>query len=170
MMTDLYVQNIENPLSSGARKKQIGGILFTLLGVGFIVVAMAVSYYAFIGVGLLIVLGTCLTMSYNRTIKSFEYGCNTNRLIFSVTTVIARTERKIEILLEDVVEYGNFEDLTSANDHIMCPNTNEEGVKALVFNVEGKTERVLFLPDGYLNAFLKETLPKEVVRNEYVTY
>ena len=109
-MTDLYVQNIENPLSKSARKKQIAGVLFTLLGIGLIIVATAVSYYAFIGVGILLALGTYLTVSYNKTIKSFEYGCNTSRLIFSVTTVISRTERKIEILLDDVVEYGDFDD------------------------------------------------------------
>ena len=166
-MTDLYVQNIENPLSKSARKKQIAGVLFTLLGIGLIIVATAVSYYAFIGVGILLALGTYLTVSYNKTIKSYEYGCNTNRLIFSVTTVIARTERKIEILLDDVVEYGDFDDLTVESDCIMCPNTNEVGVKALVFNLDGKKERVLFLPDDYMNAFLKETLKKEVVRNEY---
>lgn len=166
-MTDLYVQNIENSLSKSARKKQIAGVLFTLLGIGLIIVATAVSYYAFIGVGVLLALGTYLTVSYNKTIKSYEYGCNTNRLIFSVTTVIARTERKIEILLDDVVEYGDFDDLTVESDYIMCPNTNEVGVKALVFNLDGRKERVLFLPDDYMNAFLKETLKKEVVRKEY---
>lgn len=166
-MTDLYVQNIENPLSKAARKKQIAGVLFTLLGIGLIIVATAVSYYAFIGVGVLLAVGTYLTVSYNKTIKSYEYGCNTSRLIFSVTTVIARTERKIEILLDDVVEYGDFDDLTVESDYIMCPSTNEVGVKALVFNLDGKKERVLFLPDDYMNAFLKETLKKEVVRTEY---
>lgn len=166
-MTDLYVQNIENPLSKFARKKQIAGVLFTLLGIGLIIVATAVSYYAFIGVGILLALGTYLTVSYNKTIKSYEYGCNTIRLIFSVTTVIARTERKIEILLDDVVDYGDFDDLMVESDYIMCPNTNEVGVKALVFNLDGKRERVLFLPDDYMNAFLKETLKKEVVRKEY---
>ena len=129
--------------------------------------ATAVSYYAFIGVGILLALGTYLTVSYNKTIKSYEYGCNTSRLIFSVTTVITRTERKIEILLDDVVEYGDFDDLTVESDYIMCPSTNEVGVKALVFNLDGKKERVLFLPDDYMNAFLKETLKKEVVRTEY---
>ena len=84
-----------------------------------------------------------------------------------MTTVIARTERKIEILLDDVVEYGDFDDLTVESDYIMCPSTNEVGVKALVFNLDGKKERVLFLPDDYMNAFLKETLKKEVVRTEY---
>ena len=64
-MTDLYVQNIENPLSKSARKKQIAGVLFTLLGIGLIIVATAVSYYAFIGVGVLLALGTYLTVSYN---------------------------------------------------------------------------------------------------------
>ena len=60
-MTDLYVQNIENPLSKSARKKQIAGVLFTLLGIGLIIVATAVSYYAFIGVGVLLAVGTYLT-------------------------------------------------------------------------------------------------------------
>jgi hypothetical protein len=93
---------------------------------------------------------------------SFEYGINHVRIVFSVTTVISRTERKLEILLQDVVEYDDFLDLTIDGDFIMCSNVNENGVKALVFNVEGKTERVLFNPDEYLNAFLKDALPKEV--------
>ncbi len=166
-MTELYVQNVENPLNGNARKKQILGVVLTLLGVGLAVVAFAVSYYAFIGTGVLIIFGTLVTMSYNRTIKSFEYGCNTTRLIFSVTTVISRTERKIDILLDDVLEYGKFDDLVSVGDYVMCPDTKEMGVKALVFSVDGKTERVLFTPDDYMHAFLKETLKKEVVREEY---
>ncbi len=165
-MTDLYVQNVDNPLKSDARKKQILGIALTLLGLGFGVVAFAVSYYAFIGTGILLVLGTVFTISYNHTVKSFEYGCNVSRIIFSITTVIARTERKIEILLDDVVEYGNFNDIIGLNDYIMCPDTNEQGVKALIFTVEGNTARVLFKPDDYMNAFLKETLKKEAVRED----
>ncbi|MBR2333910.1 MAG: hypothetical protein IKA59_01030, partial [Clostridia bacterium] len=82
--------------------------------------------------------------------------------VFSVTTVISRTERKIEIVLDDVVEYDDFVDLTVETDHIMCPDVNDNGVKALIFNVGENKARVLFKPDDYMNAFLKETLPKEV--------
>lgn len=166
-MTDLYVQNIDNPLPKGARAKQFGGVLLTLLGLGFIIVATTISYYAFIGTGVLVALGTIITVNYNRTIKSFEYGCNTQRIIFSVTTVISRTERKIEILFDDVEEYGDFDDLVCQTDYVMCPDTNSVGVKVMVFKVDGKTQRVLFEPDDYMNAFLKETLKKEVVRKEY---
>lgn len=169
-MTDLYVQNIDNPLPKGARAKQFGGVLLTLLGFGFIIVATTVSYYAFIGTGVFVVVGTLITINYNRTIKSFEYGCNTQRLIFSVTTVISRTERKMEIMLDDVVDYGDFDDLVCQTDYVMCPDTNKVGVKAMVFNVDGRQERVLFEPDDYLNAFLKETLKKEAVRKEYGRY
>ena len=167
-MTDLYTQTIENPLDKSARRKQIGGALAVVLGVCSIAVAIWVSYYFFILTGALIGLGAFLTISFNNTIKSFEYGCNSTRLIFSITTVISRTERKIEILLEDVVEYNDFQDLTVESDFVMCPYVNANGVKALVFNVDGKKARVLFQPDDYMHAFLKETLPKEVTTQKYV--
>ena len=161
-MTDLYNQTIENPLDKVARRKQVGGALAVVIGICSIGLAIGISYYFFILTGALICLGAFLTISFNNTIKSFEYGCNSTRLIFSITTVISRTERKIEILLEDVVEYNDFQDLTIESDFVMCPNINANGVKALVFKVDGKMARVLFQPDDYMHAFLKETLPKEV--------
>lgn len=167
-MTDLYTQTIENPLSKTARKKQVGGALAVVIGICSIGLAIGVSYYFFILTGLLLILGCLLTVSFNKTIKSFEYGSNSMRLIFSITTVISRSERKLEIMLKDVLEYDDFQDLTVDNDFIMCPNVNENGVKALVFNVEGKTARVLFKPDEYMNAFLKETLPKEVTEKNRI--
>jgi E3 ubiquitin-protein ligase DOA10 len=161
-MTELYVQTVENPLSKTARNKQFLGALMVIIGICSIGLAIGVSYYFFILTGVLLAIGIYLTISFNKTIKSFEYGINHVRIVFSVTTVISRTERKLEILLQDVVEYDDFLDLTIDGDFIMCSNVNENGVKALVFNVEGKTERVLFNPDEYLNAFLKDALPKEV--------
>lgn len=166
-MTDLYTQTIENPMGKSARRKQIGGLLLTILGFCSIGLAVGISYYFFIMTGVLLVLGGYLTISFNKTIKSFEYGCNDTRLIFSVTTVISRSERKLEILLKDVAEYDDFQDIVSENDFVMCSNVNENGVKALVFNVDGKHARVLFAPDEYLNAFLKESLPKEVTTKLY---
>ena len=161
-MTELYTQTVENPLSKGARRKQVGGVVATILGFCSIGIAIGVSYYFFILTGLLLGFGIYLTISFNKTIKTFEYGCNDKRLVFSVTTVISRTERKIEIVLDDVVEYDDFVDLTVETDHIMCPDVNDNGVKALIFKVGGNQARVLFKPDDYMNAFLKETLPKEV--------
>ena len=163
-MTDLYTQTTENPLSKTARKKQMGGALAVILGVCSIGLAIGISYYFFILTGVLLLFGICLTINFNKTIKSFEYGCNDVRLIFSITTVISRTERKLEILLDDVVEYDDFQDLTTDSDFVMCPNVNENGVKALIFKIGDKTERVLFKPDEYLNAFLKETLLLEVTK------
>ena len=167
-MTDLYNQTIENPLDKVARRKQVGGALAVVIGICSIGLAIGISYYFFILTGALIGLGAFLTISFNNTIKSFEYGCNSTRLIFSITTVISRTERKIEILLEDVVEYNDFQDLTIESDFVMCPNINANGVKALVFKVDGKMARDVFQPDDYMHAFLKETLPKEVTNQNYV--
>ena len=64
--------------------------------------------------------------------------------------------------MKDIVEYGVFQDIVLEKDFLMCPNPNEIGVKFALFNVEGRTERVLFLPDEYMNVFLRESLPKEV--------
>ena len=161
-MTDLYTQSIDNPLTPNARRKQVGGAFAILIGICSIGLAIGVSYYFFILTGVLIAIGACLTISFNNTVKSFEYSCNDVRLIFSTTSVISRTERKIEILLKDIVEYGVFQDIVLEKDFVMCPNANEMSVKFALFNVEGRTERVLFLPDEYINAFLRESLPKEV--------
>ena len=166
-MTDFYTQTIENPLPSRARRKQILSAISALLGLFSIGLALGVSYYFFILTAALFALSACLTISFNNTIATFEYGCNKVRLVFSFTTVISRTKRKIEILLDDIVEYDNFQDLTNSTDFVMCPNVNENGVKALQFKVEGKMARVLFKPDEYLNAFLKETLPEEVTTKQF---
>lgn len=161
-MTDLYTQSIDNPLTPNARRKQVSSAISALLGIFSIGLAIGVSYYFFILTAALLALSACLTVSFNSTIASYEYGCNKTRMVFSFETVISKTKRMIEILLEDVVEYSDFQDSTVVTDYIMCQSVDDDGVKALVFNVEGKKSRVLFKPDEYMNAFLKETLPKEV--------
>lgn len=162
-MTDFYTQSIDNPLTTAARIKQVGGAVLAIIGFCSIGLAVGISYYFFILTGILLIISGYLTISFNNTIKSFEYGCNDVRLIFSTTNVISRTERKIEILLKDIVEYGIFQDVVVEKDYVMCPNTNALGVMFVVYIVDGISERVLFHPDEYMNAFLRETLPREVI-------
>lgn len=156
-MTDIYEQSVELELPKTARTKQIVGVLLILFGAGFILLASLYSYYFFIPTGVFIIAGALVTRDFNRTVLKYTYSLNHERITFSTTNAIGKTERKLEILWKDVDEYGDFLDLIDYRDFVMCENPRDCGVKTLEFHLEnGNLHRVLFTPDDYMKALLDE--------------
>lgn len=69
-MTENYVQKVEIPLRKGARRDQILGIVFQLMGLGLIPVAIFFNYFVFIAVAVPIALGVWLTQRFYSTARS----------------------------------------------------------------------------------------------------
>ena len=63
-MTERYVQKAEGELRKGARRDQILGIVFQLMGLGLIPVAVVVTYWMFFGVGAALGFGIWLTQRF----------------------------------------------------------------------------------------------------------
>lgn len=156
-MMDNYEQNVNIDLPKSARSKQIIGVLLILFGLGFILLASLYNYFFFIPMGVFVVAGVVVTHGYNKTVLKYTYSYNYERIAFSTTNVVGRTERKLEITWNDMDSYENFIDVIDPRDFIMCENPRDYGVKALEFHLEnGEMHRVLFAPDDYLNALINE--------------
>ncbi len=158
MMTDHYVQTLSIDAPKKERIKHTAGTVLKLMALGLIVVALFASYYAFIAVAVLFVLGIALCQVYNNNAKEYEYDFNTLRIVISKTNMLGKRERKLEVVFDDVTNFCPFTDIISADDLIFCQSAGEKGVYALTFLFEQKERRLLFQPDTYFVALIEETL------------
>lgn len=157
-MTNQYVQIVDVELRKGARRDQIGGIVLQLLGIGLILVAVFVSYYSFIAVGILLAAGIYLTQRFYSTAKQFEYDFSTERLVISRTNIVNRRKRILEVVFPDVTSFTYFKDMIMEGDIIATDNARGEDVKTMTFRADGKEFRLLFSPDDYLSELIGDRL------------
>lgn len=155
-MTTQYVQTCEVALRRGARRDQILGMVFQLMGLGMIPIAIYLSYWVFIAVAVPIIFGAWLTQRFYSSAREFEYAFTGSRLIVSRTNIAGRGRRMLDIALSDVTSFSKFYDMVMPGDLVAAENVNEKEVCALIFRAGGSEFRLLFSPDGYLTALLKE--------------
>lgn len=157
-MTDYYVQKVDIPLRKGARRDQILGIVFQLLGIGLIPVAIFYSYWVFVAVAIPILCGVWLTQRFYSTVKEYEYAFTGKRLVVSRTNIVGRGRRMLEIAFKDVKSFTYFYDIVINGDFVATEDLHSPEVKAIVFTAGGSEYRLLFSPDEYLTALLGDAL------------
>lgn len=157
-MTENYVQKVEIPLRKGARRDQILGIVFQLMGLGLIPVAIFFDYLVFIAVAVPIALGIWLTQRFYSTAREFEYAFTGKRLIISRTNIVGRGRRMLEIAFSDVKSFTRFYDIAIQGDFVAAEDLHSPDVKALVFAAGDGEYRLLFTPDDYMTALISDRL------------
>ena len=157
-MTENYVQKVEIPLRKGARRDQILGIVFQLMGLGLIPVAIFFDYLVFIAVAVPIALGVWLTQRFYSTAREFEYAFTGKRLIISRTNIVGRGRRMLEIAFSDVKSFTHFYDIAIQGDFVAAEDLHSPDVKALVFAAGDGEYRLLFTPDDYMTALISDRL------------
>lgn len=157
-MTENYVQKVEIPLRKGARRDQILGIVFQLMGLGLIPVAIFFNYFVFIAVAVPIALGVWLTQRFYSTAREFEYAFTGKRLIISRTNIVGRGRRMLEIAFSDVKSFTRFYDIAIQGDLVAAEDLHSPDVKALVFAAGDGEYRLLFTPDDYMTALISDRL------------
>ncbi len=157
-MTENYVQKVEIPLRKGARRDQILGIVFQLMGLGLIPVAIFFDYLVFIAVAVPIALGVWLTQRFYSTAREFEYAFTGKRLIISRTNIVGRGRRMLEIAFSDVKSFTRFYDIAIQGDFVAAEDLHSPDVKALVFAAGDGEYRLLFTPDDYMTALISDRL------------
>lgn len=160
-MTERYVQKVEVELRHGARRDQILGIVFQLMGLGLIPVAIYLNYWVFAAAGVALAFGIWLTQKFYSTPREYEYALSGSRLIVSRANLVGRGRRMLEIALADVSSYDGFYDMQMPSDFVAAGSVNAPGVKVIVFTAEGTEHRLLFEPDDYLHALLLSKLRSE---------
>lgn len=157
-MTENYVQKVEIPLRKGARRDQILGIVFQLMGLGLIPVAIFFNYLVFIAVAVPIALGIWLTQRFYSTAREFEYAFTGKRLVISRINIVGRGRRMLEIAFSDVKSFTRFYDIAIQGDFVAAEDLHSPNVKALVFAVGDGEYRLLFTPDDYMTALISDRL------------
>ncbi len=157
-MTENYVQKVEIPLRKGARRDQILGIVFQLMGLGLIPVAIFFDYLVFIAVAVPIALGVWLTQRFYSTAREFEYAFTGKRLVISRTNIVGRGRRMLEIAFSDVKSFTRFYDIAIQGDFVAAEDLHSPDVKALVFAAGDGEYRLLFTPDDYMTALISDRL------------
>lgn len=159
-MTDNYTQTFEAIIPKHIRAYQACGIFFILFSVGFIILAALLSLYALIGFFLLFALGVVDLCVYNSSAKEYIYSFSPKRLVIDKKDVLNKCKRYVNVLFDDVAEFicdGSVE-FNENTDILACSDASERGVCALVFNIEGKSKRLLFMPDEYMSELIKERI------------
>lgn len=157
-MTENYVQKVEIPLRKGARRDQILGIVFQVMGLGLIPVAIFFDYLVFIAVAVPIALGVWLTQRFYSTAREFEYAFTGKRLVISRTNIVGRGRRMLEIAFSDVKSFTRFYDIAIQGDFVAAEDLHSPDVKALVFAAGDGEYRLLFTPDDYMTALISDRL------------
>lgn len=157
-MTENYVQKVEIPLRKGARRDQILGIVFQVMGLGLIPVAIFFDYLVFIAVAVPIALGIWLTQRFYSTAREFEYAFTGKRLVISRTNIVGRGRRMLEIAFSDVKSFTRFYDIAIQGDFVAAEDLHSPDVKALVFAAGDGEYRLLFTPDDYMTALISDRL------------
>lgn len=159
-MIEQYVQKLEVSPSLRARKTLFAGVIAILLSLGFVLLAAFLNLLYLIGFFALFISGVLLTQLYFNCAKQFEYDFNAKRLVISKTNMLNKQSRILQISHADVTDYRIFCDTVSESDFTACSDTQDNGVYAISFKLNGKASRLLFAPDDYLQLLLNRTLAK----------
>lgn len=161
-MTEHYSQTVDVQVSREARVKQMLGIAFALVSLGFIMLSAFLNWLYMIGFGIALIVGLVFIQLYNLTPKSYTYDFSIERLIIAKTSVINRTTRLVSIMFCDVKRFDLMSDLLSERDIVASNSVNERGVYELVYRAEnGENRRVLFAPDDYMIELIREILAEK---------
>ncbi len=175
-MTEQYTQTVEVKTQNSDKTKLIAGIASMMLSLVFLIVAILKNHLFFIGFGVLIVLGFVLVQIFESAPSEFIYSISPKSLVVSKKNNAHNTKRKACISLEKIESIELFSDIATSGDLVCCENSSDMAVYAVIyseydkdFEVE-KHKRLLFCPDEYMLALLKENFADKFVENIGETY
>lgn len=169
-MVDRYIQEVETATPTKYGVMHFIGTLVELAAVGLILAAVFFSYYLFIAVGVLLVVGIALNQSYNGRPKKYQYAINSARLVVSVESQLGKRARKLELLLCDVVDSAQFADILNRDDLDYSLDSRQAGVFAVTFKTsDGTLRRMLWSPDDYMQVLFAEFLEQSKAEKSAVS-
>ncbi len=154
-MSENYSQSLEVTVSSKTKSMQWLGIICVLLGLGFVVLAAFNSLYWLIAVGGFLMIGIVYIHLFNQTAKEYIYDLSPKRLVVAKKDVVNRTTRILNVMFEDVVNFGPMSDMLDDSDILAAENAHDSGIYQLVFKEKDKYGRLLFKPDSYMIALIE---------------
>ncbi len=157
-MTEQYTQTVEVTVSSKTKGMQWAGIVAVLLALGFLMLAIFLVWYFVFGMLALLAIGIVYIHFYNISAQEYAYDFSTVRLIVVKKDLMGKQKRILCLVYEDIIDFGIMEGLAEDEDIIACNAAHEAGVYQIVYRNADKTRRLLFAPDDYLLALLKQRI------------
>lgn len=128
-----------------------------LASLGFILISAFYSWYFMFGFAALLVGGAVCIHFYNKTAKEYTYEFSPSRLKVIEKDVVNRQRVYLDLLWKDVCDFEIMNDVYDEKSDLLCASkAYESGVWQIVFRVENKKKRLLFVPDDYLVLLIKE--------------
>ncbi len=159
MYNENYMQVERVDPSQNSSVLKIAGTLCEIASLAFLICAFYVSYFMFIGFGILVAIGFTLIFLYNRKPSSFMYAIDSQVLVISKQDMVKKQSRIVQIAFEDIEDYSAFQDFVNhKKDIIAAPNIHALNVKQVVYTELGLKKRLLFTPDTYLDSLIKMQL------------
>ncbi len=164
-MTEQYTQTVEVTVSSKTKSMQWIGIISILLALGFLMLTIFLVWYFVFGMLVLLAAGIIYIHFYNTAAQEYAYDFSTMRLIVVKKDLMGKQKRILCLVYEDIVHFGIMDGLAEDNDIVACNAAHDAGVYQIVYNNADKVRRLLFAPDDYLVALLKERLENRYIEN-----
>lgn len=164
-MTERYSQTVEMTVSSKTKAMQWIGIASILFALGFLMLTIFLKWYFVFGFLAIFAIGAVYLHIYNASAKEYIYEFSPDRLKIAKKDLMGRTRLLLTLMLDDATGCGIMEGLTEDGDVVACASSHEAGVYQLIYKEQDKLKRLLFAPDTYMTALLKETLGEKFKDN-----
>ncbi len=164
-MCEQYNQTVEITPDNGSKTKQILSVSAILLSLGFVMLSVFVSWFFMFGFGAFFIIGMIYLQLYNSLAKEYTYSFSYERLVIAKKNVVNRQSRILCVLFEDVVSFDLMQGMCDDSDIVACQTANEAGVRELLYREDGKIRRLIFEPDDYMVALIREKLEESAAAN-----
>lgn len=158
-MVEQYCQTLDVEVESKSKQKQWIGITLVLFSLGFLMLSIFYSWWFLFAFALTFTVGCLFIYLYNKTAKEYTYEFNPTRLTIASKDVVNRQKRVLTLLVKDICEFSIMSDMVDDDqDIVCCGKTYNMGVWQISFWLDGKMRRLLFVPDEYMIALIKEAI------------
>ena len=164
-MTEHYSQTVEMEVLPKTKAMQWIGIGLVLFSMGFLMLTIFYKWYFVFAFIIILVIGIVYIHFYNVTAKEYIYEFSPKRLTIAKKDLVGRTRRLISLVFDDVESCSLLEGLGEEGDIIACKSVHDCGVYQITYVCNNKRQRLLFAPDTYMLALLKE-----ILSNRYQDY
>jgi len=157
-MTEQYSQTVEVAVTSKTKAMQWIGIAAVLFSLGFLMLTIFLKWYFVFVFIVILAIGIVYLHFYNKTAKEFIYDYSPVRLVIAKKDLMGKTSRILSLLFDDAISCEIMDGAADDDDVMACGAVHERGIYQIVYSEGEKTRRLLFAPDDYMLALLKEAL------------
>ncbi len=156
-MSDTYVQSIDVEVSKNAKSMQWAGICLVLASFGFVFLSAFYSWWFMFAFGAIFASGGVCLHFYNKTAKEYTYEFSKSRLRVVAKDVVNRQRIYLDLMWNDAQSFEIMQDTYDKKTDLLCASkAYEDGIWQIKFTADGIDRSLLFKPDEYMIALIKQ--------------